>query len=138
MRCVLSVAMLLGVGFVGLVPAEEQEGKPRLLQIRLTADEDGGLDELMLDGETIERPRDGKRTRFDVLHDQIRRLVEDPRGRRKDQRFEAELDCDFALQYKYVIQVITAISGYNPKPGDDKIVRLIDKIKFRPPPDARK
>jgi biopolymer transport protein ExbD len=45
---------------------------------------------------------------------------------------EVELDCDYNLKYAYIVDVLTAISGYL---ADDKltIIRLIDKIKFAPP-----
>ncbi len=43
---------------------------------------------------------------------------------------EVEIDTDFNLRYEYVINAITAVSGY--KEGD-QTVKLIDKIKFAKP-----
>ena len=43
---------------------------------------------------------------------------------------EVELDCDYQLRYEYVIEAITAVSGYV---DDDRIVKVIEKIKFAPP-----
>ena len=50
------------------------------------------------------------------------------------QEAEVELDCDYDLQYKYVVQAITAVSGYI-DPSTGQIVKLIEKIKFTPPPE---
>jgi len=43
---------------------------------------------------------------------------------------EIELDCDYNLKYLYVVQAITAVSGYV---KDGQVVRLVEKIKFAPP-----
>jgi biopolymer transport protein ExbD len=43
---------------------------------------------------------------------------------------EVEIDTDFQLRYEYVIQAITAVSGY--KDGD-QVIKLIEKIKFAKP-----
>jgi len=45
---------------------------------------------------------------------------------------EVELDCDTNLHFQYVIDAITAVSGYLDDRG--RIVQLIEKIKFAPPP----
>ncbi|MBN2579332.1 MAG: biopolymer transporter ExbD [Pirellulales bacterium] len=44
---------------------------------------------------------------------------------------EVELDCDYNLHFGYVIQAITALSGYIDSQG--RVVQLIEKIKFAPP-----
>jgi len=45
---------------------------------------------------------------------------------------EVEIDADYNLQFEYVIETITAVSGYVTKDpeGRPKIVKLIEKIKF--------
>ena len=43
---------------------------------------------------------------------------------------EIEIDTDYNLRYEYVIESITAVSGY--KDGNE-IVKLIEKIKFAKP-----
>lgn len=43
---------------------------------------------------------------------------------------ELEIDTDYQLRYAYVIEAITAVSGY--KDGE-QVVKLIDKIKFAKP-----
>ncbi len=42
---------------------------------------------------------------------------------------EAEIEADYGLRYEETVYVIEAISGY--KTDDGKIVKLIEKIKFR-------
>ena len=45
---------------------------------------------------------------------------------------EVEIDADYDLNYQYVIEAITAVSGYtDPNTGD--VVKLVEKIKFSPP-----
>ena len=43
---------------------------------------------------------------------------------------EIEFDCDYNLRYEYVIQAMTAVSGYI---RDGQVVKLVEKIKFTPP-----
>ncbi len=47
---------------------------------------------------------------------------------------EVELDCDRELHYGNVISAISAVSGYA---KDGQIVKLIEKIKFAPPRNAK-
>ncbi len=43
---------------------------------------------------------------------------------------EVEIDTDYDLRYEYVIQAITAVSGFR---EGNQTIPLIDKIKFAPP-----
>ena len=109
--------------------ADEEE--PQLIRIRLKAAEDGSLATLLVDGKKVTASADGKKSRMDVL-----RVLMRSRITMKNTVYEAELDCDYHLKYSHVIEVINAISGY---PDGDRIVPLVDKIKFRPArggPDA--
>ena len=45
---------------------------------------------------------------------------------------EVEYDCDYRLRYEYVIDAITAVSGYVAENGRT-IEKLIRRIKFAPP-----
>ncbi len=45
---------------------------------------------------------------------------------------EVELDCDYDLQYDYVVRAITAVSGYVDN-STGQVVKLVEKIKFTPP-----
>ncbi len=66
---------------------------------------------------------------FPRLQQQIVALVQSGAGA-TDNGPELEIDSDYNLRYEHVIQTITATSGY--KVGD-KVVKLIEKIKFSPP-----
>jgi len=46
------------------------------------------------------------------------------------QSTEVELDCDYNLKYEYVMEAITAVSGYR---KGDQVHKLVEKIKFAPP-----
>ena len=41
------------------------------------------------------------------------------------------MNCDPELRYRYVIDAITAVTGYVNE--DNQIVKLIEKVKFTPP-----
>ena len=43
---------------------------------------------------------------------------------------EIVIDTDFNLRYAYVIQAITAVSGYK---NGDEVIKLIEKVKFAKP-----
>lgn len=45
--------------------------------------------------------------------------------------FEVELDFDPNLRYKYIMQAITAVTGY--VNADNQMIKLVEKIKFAPP-----
>ena len=55
-------------------------------------------------------------------------VLEEVQGTASDQ--EIELDCDYNLNYDYVIKAITAITGYV---ENGKRHKLIERIKFTPP-----
>jgi hypothetical protein len=74
-------------------------------------------------------------TSFKSLHDEIHQVIGDDRGPGSVQETaEIELDCDYNLRYEYVIQAVTAVSGY--LDGNGNIVKLVEKIKFSPPRPA--
>ena len=70
-------------------------------------------------------------TNFASLHNYLHSLVGTERGPGSiAESAEVELDCDYGLQYRYVVDALSAVSGYV---GDDgNVVRLIEKIKFTP------
>jgi biopolymer transport protein ExbD len=71
-----------------------------------------------------------KRALFRALHAQIRGIVRDAGGPGSVADTEVELDCDYNLKFDYVIEAITAVSGYVEQ---GRIIRLIEKVKFSPP-----
>ncbi len=54
-------------------------------------------------------------------------------SRRRVTMRKSELDCDYGLNYEHVIEAITAVSGYVDH-STGQVQRLIEKIKFTPPP----
>ncbi len=94
------------------------------VKIRLTAHPDGKLAGIQM----------GKRktSTFAELHKQVHELAGLDRGPAGSSNTEVELDCDYNLKFKYVIDALNAISGYV---ANDKqtIIRMIEKIRFAPP-----
>lgn len=92
-------------------------------KVRLVAGADGKLGGIQLDGQPIDS--------FRTLHEQIiDRIGVDAADSLKESA-EVELDCDYGLHYRHVIEAITACSGYVSPDGN--IVKLIEKIRFAPP-----
>jgi len=103
------------------------------LKVRLRADDSGmlagvSLNDRVMGGETA-------KVLFDQLHREIIGLVGDQRGPGSmADDAEVEFTCDFDLHYQFVIQAITAVSGY--VSNDGNIVKLIDKIRFAAPQES--
>lgn len=95
------------------------------MKLRLTANRGGQLTQIKLNDKDFAN-------NFGRLHDYIISVIGDDRGPGSAQSTaEVELDCDPQLHYAYVIQAITAVSGYTG--ADGEIVRLVEKIRFAPP-----
>jgi biopolymer transport protein ExbD len=92
------------------------------LKVRLTANADGSLAQLLYNGRPM---RD-----FAALRSQIVSLVGNDQAI-KDAT-EVELDCDYHLHYSHVIEAITHVSGYVTEDGQSTVT-LVEKIKFLPP-----
>lgn len=98
------------------------------LRVRLTARDDGELAGLKLGERNL--------ASFDDLNREIRGLVGNQTGPGSlAETAEVELDCDYHLRYAYVIEAITAVSGFVSRDaaGQAQVVKLIEKIKFAPP-----
>jgi biopolymer transport protein ExbD len=93
------------------------------LKVRLTADADGNLESIRLGDQVLPN--------FAALHEIVMARVGGDAGPGGDEDLEAELDCDYDLEYRHVISAVTAISGYITPDG--RIVKLIQKIKLSPP-----
>ncbi|MBN1853968.1 MAG: biopolymer transporter ExbD [Pirellulales bacterium] len=94
------------------------------LQVRLKARADGELTSITLDGTSM--------SDFTDLQQRIRRIVRDSAGPGESgSDREVEIDCDYHLKYDYVIQAITAISGYV-DPETRTPHKLIERIRFAP------
>ena len=104
------------------------EDKLPPMKIRMIAGANGRLAQMSLNDTTF--GTDG--AEFERLHKYIIGIVGDERGPGSVQdTAEIELDCDYNLEYDFVIKAITAVSGY--VDADGNIVRLVEKIKFAPP-----
>jgi biopolymer transport protein ExbD len=96
------------------------------VKIRLRADKAGDLTGILMGQRTIQS--------FKELRGEMRKLCGADRGPAAASATpEVEFECDYNLKYEYVVNAVTAISGY--LANDDRtIVRLIEKIRFAPPP----
>ena len=94
------------------------------LKLRLTADAAGNLQEIVLND------TQSFGTDWDGLRGYVLQLVGDQTGPTAGEGPEVEIDLDYNLHYRHVIDAITAVTGY--RSGND-IVRLIDRIKFAKP-----
>ena len=93
------------------------------MKLRLRADGNGDLAGMQL----------GERgfTSFQELRSHIMGLIGTNAPGSLREAAEIELDCDYDLHYKSVIDAITAVSGYTT--ADGQIVKLVEKIRFAPP-----
>jgi len=95
--------------------------------IALRADAEGELthavmDDLQISGDTTQAV-------FAQMRRRVRAQVPDAGGPgREPSQQEVEFDCDYNLKYKYVIDAITAVSGY--VDDDNRVKKVIEKIKF--------
>jgi biopolymer transport protein ExbD len=95
-----------------------------LARLRLQAGVGGELAGMFLD----EAPLLG----FDELRARIRQRVGDgagPGGQVSDQ--ELQIDADYDLRYEYVMDAITAVSGYI-DPQSKEPITLVERIQFAP------
>lgn len=95
-----------------------------LVRLRLQAGAEGELTGLLFQDDPL--------SGFDELRSRVRQLVGDaagPGGRVSDQ--ELQIDADYDLRYEYVMDAITAVSGYI-DPQSRKPVTLVERIQFAP------
>lgn len=97
------------------------EAIPTSLRIRLTADAAGEIAGIDLDGLRF--------ASFQDLNKHVADLVAD--AGELAEAIEVELDADFALQYRYTMAAVSAVSGYRTPEG--RTVQLIEKINFAAP-----
>jgi biopolymer transport protein ExbD len=98
-----------------------------ILKVRLTAGPDRDLTGIELGDVQItgENP-------FYQLQTRIRGLVDDSAGPGSSDQ-EVEIEADYELKYKFVMNAMTAITGYiDPATGERH--KLIEKVRFAPLP----
>ena len=96
------------------------------LKLRLTADNEGNLIGIRLNDNTF--------ARFQDLHLHIISIVGGDQPDSFRESAEIEIDADYQLRYEYVIEAITAVTGY--RTPEKEVVKLIEKIRFSPPKSA--
>ena len=97
------------------------------IHVRMLANADGSLRGVQMNTRTLSRQNP-----LDDLHLEIRQIIGDDTGPGSvAESTEVELDCDYNLDFKYVIAAITAVSGH--VTDDGNVVKLVEKIKFSPP-----
>lgn len=110
--------------------AAPSQGRPEPEQlppiaVRLKADRSGQLTDIQFGQRSLG-------TDFRGLRSQIRQVIGDDPGPGALETTEVELDCDYDLRYEYVIEAMTAVSGYiDPQTG--LIRKIVEKIKLTPP-----
>jgi biopolymer transport protein ExbD len=111
-------------------PASTQSAPPDFptLKLRMSSDADGNLTRLQLGDDELSGS--GKFTPFDQLRARIVATTGDTPDPNKGSDNEVEIDADYELDYDYVIQAITAVSGYI---KDGQRYKLVEKIRFAPP-----
>ena len=91
------------------------------IQVRLTADGSGQLTGIHLGQRPLGRD-------FDTLRAEVLAIIGSDRGPGSIAELsEIELDCDYNLNYEYVIEAITHVSGYT---QGGNVVKMIEKVKF--------
>ncbi|MEX1223089.1 MAG: biopolymer transporter ExbD [Pirellulales bacterium] len=102
------------------------------LKVRMKSNLEGVLTSITLDDRALTPPPSGSGADvFDVLRQRVLETVGDPTGPNSlAPDTEVEFECDYNLDYQYVIRGITAVSG---KMEGNKVIKIIEKIKFAPP-----
>jgi len=104
-------------------PASEALVLP--IAVRLQANPDGQLAGIYVNDK-------GFGTNYESLHNYLHSLIGDERGPGSIQESaEVEINSDYGLHYRYVVDALTAVSGY--VSDDGNVIKLIDKIKFTQP-----
>ena len=111
-------------------PASQTSQTPEdipALPLVMTSNDQGQLTSLRLGERDFKS--DGNVSAFEKLRIHVAGLAEDDAGPDTAVDQEIELVCDYELNYKYVIEAITAVSGYI---KDGQRYKLIEKIRFAP------
>ena len=94
------------------------------IKVRLTARSSGALNQIQFGNRSLGRD-------FGSLRQAVIDMLGDEPDPSVLENTEVELDCDYRLRYEYVVEAITAVSGYVAEDG--RIVKVVEKIKFAPP-----
>jgi biopolymer transport protein ExbD len=94
------------------------------ITVRLLATGTGHLSSIRMNEKDLGR-------NFKALNMEMRQIVGDSTGPNIGDAAEVEIDADYALRFEYVMDTITAVSGYVGSEGN--IIKVVEKIKFAPP-----
>ena len=113
------------------LPKEERSAGPantqtEMITIRLVARPSGDLQMIQIQSNP---PLGAGPRAFQMLHNEIARMVNIARGAQQDEP-EIQIDADDFLRYENIVQTISAVSGQ--VEADGSIVPLVKKIKFAP------
>lgn len=106
-----------------------QTSEPNLpdIKVGLRSDANGNLTQLTLGQKNLGNDD----AAFSRLNSEILKIIVRP-GNPLTKDVEVEIDADYELQYKYIIQAVSKCTGrYDPQ--TKQVVRYIEKIKFAPP-----
>lgn len=94
------------------------------IRVRLIADANGELKSIQMGERGLPS--------FAALHNEVISIVGTNTGPGSvAESAEVELDCDYNLHYRHVINAVSAVSGF--VDPNRRVVKLIEKIKFSPP-----
>lgn len=102
------------------------------LQVGLRSDAAGQLTQLTLGQKNLGNDE----AAFDRLSDEILNIVQRS-GNPLAKDIEVEIDADYEVQYKYVIQAVSRCTG-RIDPQTKQMIRYIEKVKFTPPHAPKK
>lgn len=93
------------------------------MNLRLTANSEGLLTGIQLNESRFDD--------FDQLHRHVIGMFHNDQPDSFRESAEIEIDADYQLSYAYVIEAITAVTGY--RTPQNEVVKLVEKIRFAPP-----
>ncbi len=97
------------------------------IKVGLRSDANGNLTQLTLGQKNLGNDD----AAFSRLNSEILKIIVRP-GNPLTKDVEVEIDADYELHYKYIIQAVSKCTGrYDPQ--TKQVVRYIEKIKFAPP-----
>jgi biopolymer transport protein ExbD len=116
-----SIAMPLASPSAGQIV----EDAPPPMKVRLRADSDGNLAGIQMGQRTLLSFKDLRSHIFEIC-----RMDRGPGAAAANA--EVEIDSDYNLKFRYIMDALTAVAGYVDA-DKQTIVRMIEKIRFAPP-----
>ncbi len=107
-------------------PAADNAGSLSEIKVKLEADADGNLAQLVLGDKRL--GRDDRA--FERLNAEILKRIPRP-GAALPDSIEVEIDADYDLRYEHVLRAVSTCTGRQDAQGN--AIRYVEKIKFAPP-----